>query len=137
MKKIALISCGSLKVNKKSKVKNLYIGDLFKKSLNYCLQNYDEVYVLSAKYGLLHLEEEIEPYNVSLHSKTIRERKEWAYKVYKQIEEKIGLNNKFYLYTGKLYREYLLRVLNSEAPLSKLTNNGLGYQKKFYKDNTK
>ena len=56
MKKVTLISCVKKKLDLKSKAQDLYQSPLFKKNLAYAKQiNSDEIYILSAKYGLLKL----------------------------------------------------------------------------------
>lgn len=75
MKKIVLISCASKKEKTKTKAKDLYIGTLFKYSLAYAKQlNPDRIYILSAEYGLVDLEQEIEPYDVTLNYISPKER---------------------------------------------------------------
>ena len=128
---VAFISCVKTKLNKKSKAKDLYVSDLFKKSLGYTLKRYDKVYILSAKYGLLNLNDEILPYELTLNNMSKEEQKKWAYKVYTQIKEQIGINNKFYFYCGVNYRKYLMQKLNSVAPLKGIS---FGNQLKFYKE---
>jgi cytoplasmic iron level regulating protein YaaA (DUF328/UPF0246 family) len=132
MKKIAFISCVKTKTKLPSKAEDLYISDLFKKSLEYCKKRYDEVFILSAKYGLLSLNDFIKPYELTLNKMTVLERKQWSYKVYMQIEKKIGLQNEFYFYCGKNYNQFLKNKLNGKNPLEGLT---FGNQLKFYKNN--
>ena len=48
----------------------------------------DDIYVLSAKYGLLNEEEIIEPYDETLNRKNITERRNWADKVIAQLKKK-------------------------------------------------
>jgi len=56
MAKIVLISCSSKKSAHKSKAKNLYISTLFRLSLAYAKKlKPDKIFILSAKYGLLNL----------------------------------------------------------------------------------
>jgi hypothetical protein len=78
MKKNVLISCGSKKLNKRAKAKDMYQSPLFKHSLEYAIKlNPDKIFILSAHYGLLELETEIEPYDVTISniSKANREKK--------------------------------------------------------------
>jgi len=79
MVKIVLISCVSKKINHISKAKDLYISPLFKKNLAYAKSlNPDKTYILSAKYGLISLNDSIEPYDKTLNNMKIDEKKEWA-----------------------------------------------------------
>jgi cytoplasmic iron level regulating protein YaaA (DUF328/UPF0246 family) len=75
MEKIVLISCGSKKMNKRTKAKDMYQSPLFKNSLEYALKlNPDKILILSALYGLLDLETEIEPYDVTISNVTKQNR---------------------------------------------------------------
>ena len=69
MRKIVLISCVSKKLPYKAQAKQLYISPLFKKNLAYAQQlKPDAIFILSAKYGLVDLEQVIEPYDLALKS---------------------------------------------------------------------
>src|SRR5690349_9582189 len=82
MKKIVLISCVSKKRSYKSRARDLYISPLFKKNLQYALNlNPDQIFVLSAKYGLVALDVEIEPYDLTLNTMSAKEVKEWSERV--------------------------------------------------------
>ncbi len=79
MKKIVLISCVSKKRPTKSKARDLYISPLFRKNLEYALKlKPDQIFILSAKYGLVSLEEEIEPYDLTLNTMSANEVKDWS-----------------------------------------------------------
>jgi hypothetical protein len=63
MRTIALISCGKSKRREKAPAQQLYTGALFQKSLAYARRiKSDEIYILSAHYGLVELTQEIAPY---------------------------------------------------------------------------
>lgn len=115
----------------------MYISDLFKKSLAYAKSlNPSKIYILSAKYGLLKLDDIIFPYEQTLNAMTEKEQKIWAYKVIKQCEQEgINFAEKTIFLCGKNYRKYVMQKFkNATAPLSKL---GIGQQLQFYKNNTK
>ena len=82
---VSFISCVKEKRKGKYKAKDLYISDFFKKSLKYCLNTHDKVYILSAKYGLLDLEDMIEDYDMTLNDFSKSQRIEWSDKVYEQM----------------------------------------------------
>ena len=68
---IVLISCVSQKLSHRAKAKDLYVSTLFRLNLKYAkILNPDAIYILSAKHGLLSLEQEIEPYEQTLNRKT-------------------------------------------------------------------
>jgi len=63
MKKIILIQCSKKKLTKPAKAKDLYISQLFKKSLAYAdMRNPYKMFILSAKYNLLSLNWIVSPY---------------------------------------------------------------------------
>ena len=124
MKKIVLISCVSQKRTHRSKAKDLYISTLFKKNLAYARRlNPDVIYILSAKYGLLDLETEIDPYNLTLNTMSAGQIRSWADKVLQQLSQVADLNNDHFIFlAGMKYRKYLLPHLRSfEVPLEGLT----------------
>jgi cytoplasmic iron level regulating protein YaaA (DUF328/UPF0246 family) len=124
MRKIVLISCASKKHPQKSRVRELYISDLFKKELQYAQKLApDQIFVLSAKYGLVGLDDEIEPYNLTLNTMSSREIKRWADDVIIQLSEKADLrNDQFVFLAGEKYRKYLVpHLVHVEIPLEGLT----------------
>jgi hypothetical protein len=110
MAKIVLISCASKKLNHKAKAEDLYISPLFKKEFEYALLlKPDKIFILSAKYGLLDINEEIEPYDKTLNKMTSKEIKAWANSVLNQLEQIANLKeNEFIFLAGNKYRKFLL-----------------------------
>lgn len=124
MKKIVLISCVSQKQLYRSKAKDLYISALFKKNLAYARRlNPDAIYILSAKYGLLDLETEIDPYNQTLNTMSAAENRSWAEKVLQQLGRVADLKQDHFIFlAGERYRKNLLPHLTSyEIPMEGLT----------------
>ena len=93
----------------------------------------DEIFILSAKYGLLELEQEIEPYNKTLRSMNSLERKTWASKVLNELSKFVDLKRDEIIFlAGKHYRQYLIPyIVHYKIPLEKL---GIGKQLKFLKE---
>jgi cytoplasmic iron level regulating protein YaaA (DUF328/UPF0246 family) len=120
MRTIVLISCVSKKRPGKSKVRDLYISPLFQKNLAYAQKlKPDVIYILSAKYGLLDLDTEIEPYDLTLNNMPAREIKVWAGKVLKQLSEQANIQQDHFVFlAGAKYRKYLTPHISSfEVPL--------------------
>jgi hypothetical protein len=135
-RKIVLISCASKKQSVRSQAKDLYVSTLFQLNLKYALSlNPDAVYILSAKYGLLELEAEVEPYNSTLNAMSNNEIKQWARRVIDQLGEKTDLlDDHFIFLAGDKYRKYLIPSLKScEVPLEGLS---IGRQLQYLKRNT-
>jgi hypothetical protein len=131
MKKIVLISCVSKKLPHKSKARDLYVSPLFKKGLKYAEKhNPDKIFVLSAKYGLLDLEEEIEDYNETLNEKNQEELKVWAGGVLEKLKEVADVDNDEIIFlAGENYRKFLIpHLANYKIPMQGL---GIGRQLQF------
>lgn len=106
MPRYAFIACSKTKKSVPCKAREVYQGTLFKKSLQFVLsQSYTDVFILSAKYGLLELDQVIDPYELTLKTFSKSERREWASKVQNQISEK-QISGEFWFFTGALYHEF-------------------------------
>lgn len=131
---IIFLSCVKNKMDTPCIARDMYISDLFKKSLSYAEQLSESatIYILSAKYGLLELNQQIEPYELTLNTMNKKQRKEWADKVLMQCKEKdISFDEEAIFLCGEKYREFLMNEFkNSKAPLKHM---GIGEQLAFYK----
>jgi cytoplasmic iron level regulating protein YaaA (DUF328/UPF0246 family) len=137
MVKIVLISCASKKLKAKAKAKEIYISPLFKLNIKYALSlKPDKIFILSAKYGLLDLEQEIEPYNLTLNNFKEDEIKSWAEKILNELSRQANLKeDEFIFLAGEKYRKYIIpKINNYKIPLKGL---GIGKQLKFLKENIK
>ena len=120
MAKVVLISCVSKKLHHKSKAQDLYVSPLFQKNLQYAKSlNPEKIFILSAKYGLLRLDEEIEPYDKTLNKMRSNEIKEWANSVLNQLKKSTDVeNDEFIFLAGNNYRKFLLPYLKHyEIPM--------------------
>jgi len=134
MRKIVLISCVSVKLDHKARAEDLYVSPLFKYSLSYAKSlKPDMIYILSAKYGLLELDNIIEPYNTTLNTMSSDAIKSWSEKVLIRLKEKINLDSDQIIFlAGDNYRKYLIpHIKNYTIPLFGL---GIGKQLKFLKE---
>jgi len=134
MKKIILISCASKKLKYKAKAKDLYISTLFRLSLAYAKKlKPDKIFILSAKYRLLDLNDEIATYNETLNNKSVSDIKIWAEKVVTDLGKMFNLkSDMFIFFAGKKYREYILpHIKYYKIPLKGLR---IGEQLKFLKN---
>jgi hypothetical protein len=130
-KRIVLISCVSKKLSHRAKAKDLYISTLFKLNLKYANKlSPDGIYILSAKYGLLNLDQEIDPYEQTLNNMRANEVKQWADRLIEQIRKAIVIEETDFVFlTGEKYRKYLIPYLSSvQIPLK-----GLGIGKQLQK----
>jgi cytoplasmic iron level regulating protein YaaA (DUF328/UPF0246 family) len=113
--------------------RDLYQGDLFRKSLAYAKGlNPDNIYILSAKYGLVGLDDEIEPYDTTLNTMPAHERQEWSRSILDALDAVADLDtDHFTILAGKKYREGLVpQMPKVDIPLEGL---GIGKQLRWLK----
>jgi hypothetical protein len=82
---IGLVGCGKSKQAHAAPARDLYTGALFRKSLAYAEARCSVVYVLSAKHGLLALDQVVEPYEFSLAELDAAGRERWAVGIWDAI----------------------------------------------------
>ena len=129
---VILISCGKSKQNYPCKAKDMYIGVLFRKSLQVAEKIHpNKILILSAKYGAIPLTKEITPYNITLNNFNEKGKKTWARKVIKQLTEAgVKKEDELIFLAGENYRKYLMEIYkNSKCPVAGLT---LGKQLSLY-----
>ncbi len=122
-KRIVLISCVSQKLSKPAKARDLYVSTLFKFSLKYAEKlEPDNIFILSAKHGLLPLEKEIAPYEKTLNNMRSSEIKQWAISVLTQIKGICSIDEtEFVFLAGNNYRKHLLpHIKHSVIPFEGL-----------------
>jgi len=122
--KIVLISCVSKKRTQKSLAKDLYTSPLFEKNLKFAYQQHpDTIFILSAKYGLLGLDEAVDPYDQTLNTMPISEIKSWANIVLQRLSACANLQqDQFIFLAGEKYRRYLIpHIQHYQIPMAGLT----------------
>ena len=125
MKTVYLISCAkSQRKGGPWKARELYISALFKKSLEYAelMTSDDNIFVLSTKHHLVHLDDMLKPYDQPPTNKK-KEVMEWGKVVIGQMKER-GLdlqNTKFVI----MIRDSFCKVLTPHLPHHELPLDGL------------
>jgi len=120
MRNVALISCTKSKRTGTHPARLLYDkSPKFRKSLLYAQLISNETFVLSAKHGLLSLDDVIESYDETLIGKSKAIKELWGYGVAEQIEQIFDINKTiFYIIAGKDYFEPLVKHIQYyELPL--------------------
>jgi len=128
--KVALISCSKNKKNYKCRAAEMYSSSvLFKKTLNFC-KEYDKIIILSAKYGAISCDDEIEPYEQTLGGSSKKDREEWALKCFSSLKAILKIEEcQFDFFTGVNYYEPLKDLLtHSNFPMRGL---GIGERLRF------
>lgn len=136
MATIVLISCVSKKLSHKARARDLYVSPLFRMNLQYAQQfSPKRIFILSAKYGLVQLDEEIEPYDITLNRMSLREQKSWASNVASQLREYCDLDkDHFVILAGQKYRQYI--VLDFKSYEVTMAGLPIGKQLQFLKEKT-
>jgi hypothetical protein len=131
MRKIVLISCVSKKLVHAAKVRDIYVSPLFRLNLAYAESlKPDAIYVLSAKHGLLPLDDQIEPYELTLNTMGTGQIRAWASGVVSQLAAVADLKHDLFVFlAGDKYRKFLVpHLAHFEVPMEGLT---IGRQLQF------
>lgn len=124
------ISCVSEKDTKRCKAKDLYISPLFQKAFAYAQSlNPTNIYILSAKYYVVDLDEVISPYDVTLKDMDADEKRDWVDNVLKVMDKKgISRDDKTVFLAGHAYLDYLVEhFTNYTIPYQDAGLEGIGY----------
>lgn len=91
-----------------------------------------KIFILSAKYGLVDLDQTLEPYNQTLNTMKNKEIIRWAEKVKHQLENRIDFDNDTIVFlAGVKYRKYLINYFNKV--IIPLEGMGIGKQLQYLK----
>lgn len=135
---IVFVGCGATKRKKACKAEDMYIGNYFRQCMLYAktLTKPNNIYILSAKHGVLPLNKVITPYNKTLNTMSQEEINEWANMVVTQLQElHITPDIPVTFICGKNYYKPLTNYFtNITTPLP---DGGMGYQIQFMQQETK
>jgi hypothetical protein len=124
MKSVFLISCTKSKQPYACTAEDMYKPSTqYRAALAFALNRVDnkneQIFILSAKYGLLSLTDQIETYNETLIGKPRSVQLQWGKKVIKSIAERFDINStNFIILAGRTYVSPLIPYLRFyETPL--------------------
>ena len=123
MNRIVLVSCATTKLDRRAKAEDLYVSDLFRKSFAYARSlRPAAIFILSAKHGLVHPEDVIEPYNQTLNTMNPAEIISWSDSVLCQLRKQTDVQDDHFIFlAGDRYRRYLTpRLCSVEVPMQGL-----------------
>ena len=127
VKTIVLVSCASKKLNHRARAQDLYVSELFRKSLAYARTlRPAAVFILSAKHGLVRPDEQIDPYDVTLNKMSLAEVRAWSDGVFGQLQQHTDADyDRFVFLAGDRYRRSLVPRLRSvDVPMEGLNRPG-------------
>ncbi len=77
--RLALIACGKTKTPHPAPARDLYTGNLFRAARRHVeAERYDAWWILSARHGLVHPDDILEPYEAQMAGRTNEELRQWA-----------------------------------------------------------
>ena len=126
-RRLFLVSCVKTKRAMPVAAKDLYTSTWFQKARTYVERTGCPWRILSAEYGLVHPEEEIEPYEKTLNSMRVAERRTWAGRVLAGLEpclDGVDVDTVVFL-AGRRYREFLEPALRDQGYTVRVPMTGL------------
>ncbi|MEZ5645025.1 MAG: hypothetical protein R3E99_07720 [Burkholderiaceae bacterium] len=88
---VYLVSCVSQKGERACEARDLYVSDLFRKARRYAEASGCLWFVLSAEHGLVAPGQVIAPYERTLNTMKVADRRLWAERVAAQLAEMVWL----------------------------------------------
>lgn len=115
---IGLVGCGKAKRDGIYPVRELYIGSLFKLALAASETWLDESYVLSAKHGVLRLDDQVKSYDYSLYDLRLPERTRWGHGVCSHLRSLFPptMRLRFIVLAGDGYLQPIVNAARAEMP---------------------
>ena len=123
---VYLVSCVGQKRSVPAPARDLYTSSWFQKARTYADRTGQPWFVLCAKYGLVHPCDVIAPYDLTLNTMSVGDRRQWAGKVLTQMESHLGDAKSIVLLAGRRYREFLEPSLRSRGLIVSVPMEGLG-----------
>jgi hypothetical protein len=143
---VAIVGCGASKLDHAAPARELYTGALFRSAIR-CAESgvFDEVFILSAKHGVLRPHQVVEPYDVALSSKSREDREWWAQEVAEQLDAAIAdgthRDATLVFLAPKLYVDTVRPALKGPGPIytidTPLKGMGIGMQRGWLKRHTR
>jgi len=135
MRRLAFLSCVSMKSNRACEAKDMYISPLFKYSYKFAqMMGVSGIYILSAKYGVIEDNEIITPYDLTLNNMSKNERISWSENVNLKLEDIIKNDDKILLLAGSKYIEFLKFNVPSSNIYNPLKNMPIGKRLQYLKN---
>lgn len=108
--RIALVACVKEKKTERCEAKQMYVSSAFESWMRYADSwGATQVYILSGKYGILELDEAIDPYDFNLNIQSSQKRRLWAKEVIDSLGQKVSLKeDTFLVLSNSVYAEYLV-----------------------------
>jgi hypothetical protein len=139
-RRIGLVGCVKKKADGPRPAKDLYLSALFAGRRHFVERTCDEWWILSADHGLVHPDDNLKPYDVTLKDAGRAARGKWSARVLATIDERVRptTGDVFEVHAGAEYRDYGLIVGLEETRgcVVEVPTEGMpiGRQLQFYKE---
>ena len=104
---------------------DLYTSTWFRKARAYVEKTGCQWRILSAQYGLVHPEDAIRPYERTLNTMRVAERRAWADRVLVQLRPCLEGVDSVVFFAGQRYREFLEPALRKRELAVRVPMRGL------------
>ena len=125
MDPVYLVSCVSKKRSNRAPARDLYLSDWFIKARTYVEATGASWFILSAEHGLVAPDDLLEPYEKTLNTMSVSDRRRWAEKVINQMSEKMPKAKSVVFLAGQRYREFLVDHLRNQGVSVEVPMRGL------------
>ena len=125
LRKIYLVSCVAGKMPNPTKAGNLYTSPWFIMARGLVEKADQPWFILSAKHGLVSPDTVIPPYEATLNTMGVADRRAWAVMVRKQMDEILPDADEVVILAGVKYRENLMTHLQARFQKVSVPMEGL------------
>ena len=108
---LVLVSCVSQKLSEPAPARLLYRSEWFTKVRTLIETRRADWFILSALYGLVAPDSRIAPYEKTLNTAGVAERRAWAENVRQQMSPHLIGRRRIVIFAGQRYREFLVPAL--------------------------
>jgi hypothetical protein len=122
---VYLVSCVSQKRERECAARDLYVSDWFCKARRYAESSGYAWFILSAEYGLVAPDRLVSPYERTLNTMRVGDRREWAERVARELFTKVPDLRRAVFVAGERYREFLIRHLTDRGVAVSIPMQGL------------
>jgi len=112
---IVLVSCAKTKLPHPAPARELYTSSWFQKARDIVEASGAHWFVLSSRYGLVAPNTEIAPYDYTLNSLGVTERRAWAAEGLKALLPLLTNERRVVMFAGDRYREFLVEPLERQG----------------------
>jgi len=131
MSSICFVGCVKQKRSYRAPAKDLYVSTLFSRSRRLAEQAFDRWYILSAQHGVLSPTDPVAPYDATLNTMSIRERRAWSERVVTAIAALALPGDRLTFLAGARYYEFLMEPLKARGYQVELPLQGLSLGKRL------